>query len=272
MNGTRLLSLAHLSLGFALAMLVSGCAVPADSGGPSGTGAAAASPAGAAQPGATPGTQSTTQPATQRLRGRYTHMADTGSFVDCRTGQRLIVAIEGDNAALESAYLKTRQAPGIPVLATVDGRIESRVFMEGPARPMLIVESFVAAQGGYGCDGPIAQSPLQNTYWKFLSVRGSPVTVAQSEPYLVLASQDKRVSGSTGCNRMIGGYSVDGDRLNLSGVGGTMMMCPEGMEQERAILDVLGEVRRWRVYGDRLDLLGASGDVALAQLEARQMR
>lgn len=271
MNGSRLLSLAHLSLGFALAMLVSGCAVPADSGG---TGATAASPAGAAQPGSAAGAASTTQPATQRLRGRYTHMADTGSFVDCRTGQRLIVATEGDNAALESAYLKTRQAPGIPVLATVDGRIESRVFMEGPARPMLIVESFVAAQGGYGCDGPIAQSPLQNTYWKLLSVRGSPVTVAkdQTEPYLTLAPQDKRVSGSTGCNRVIGGYALDGDRLTFTGMGGTMMMCPEGMEQERAILDMLGEVRRWRVYGDRLDLLGASGDVALAQLEARQMR
>lgn len=211
---------------------------------------------------------------TQRLRGRYTHMADAGSFVDCGSGQRLMVATEGDNAALESAYLKTRPAPGIPVLATVDGRIESRVFMEGPARPTLIVERFVAAQGGYGCGGPLAQEPLENTYWKLLSVRGSPVTVAerQSEPYLVFQPQDRRIAGSSGCNRVIGGYSVDGDRLSLSQLAGTMMMCPQGMEQERAILDMLGAVRRWRIFGDRLDLLDESGEVTLAQLESRHMR
>lgn len=210
----------------------------------------------------------------QRLRGRYTYMADAGSFVDCRSGQRLMVATEGDNAALESAYLKTRPAPGIPVLATVDGRVESRVFTEGPARPMLVVERFVAVQAGHGCSGPLAQAPLENTYWKLLNVRGSPVTVdgQQAEPHLILRPRDKRVAGSGGCNRIIGGYSVDGDRLSLSQLAGTMMMCAHGMEQERAILDMLGAVRRWRIFGDRLDLLDDSGEVVLAQLESRHMR
>src|SRR5574341_322403 len=46
------------------------------------------------------------------VRGMYSYMADAGIFTECRTGKKFPVAQEGDNAALEAAYLKARQQPG----------------------------------------------------------------------------------------------------------------------------------------------------------------
>ncbi len=89
-------------------------------------------------------TASASAPA-QNLRGMYSYMADAGWFVDCRSGVRLAVAQEGDNAALEAAYSKDQSMPGAPLLATVEGRVEDRMPMEGPGpRPTLIVEKFIS--------------------------------------------------------------------------------------------------------------------------------
>jgi putative lipoprotein len=89
----------------------------------------------------------------QNLRGMYSYMADAGWFVDCRSGVRLAVAQQGDNAALEAAYSKGQSMPGAPLLATVEGRVEDRMPMEGPGpRPTLIVEKFISI-ASEGCSG-----------------------------------------------------------------------------------------------------------------------
>jgi uncharacterized lipoprotein YbaY len=81
----------------------------------------------------------------QQLRGMYSYTADAGWFVDCRSGVRLAVAQQGDNAALEAAYSKDRSVPGEPLLAMVEGRVEDRMPMEGSGpRPTLIVEKFIS--------------------------------------------------------------------------------------------------------------------------------
>ncbi len=90
-------------------------------------------------------------PPSRRLRGAFVHFADTGMFEDCLSGERLVVAHEGDNAALEAAYLKAASAPKASVLVAVDGHVEMRVNMEGPARPTLIVERFVKVLPGTEC-------------------------------------------------------------------------------------------------------------------------
>ena len=61
----------------------------------------------------------------------------------------------------------------------------------------------------------IANVPLTDTYWKLLEVDGQPIQVAEQmrEPNLVLHSEQSRLAGSGGVNRLIGGYTVDGDAL-----------------------------------------------------------
>ncbi len=118
-----------------------------------------------------------------------------------------------------------------------------------------------------------ATATLENTYWKLITLRGQPVEVAprQREPHLVLHQADRRVAGSGGCNSLAAGYTLDGDRLVFSRGIGTLMACAAGMEQERAFLDTLPAVARWRIEGQRLELLDAGGSV-VAQFESRHLR
>jgi uncharacterized lipoprotein YbaY/heat shock protein HslJ len=214
-------------------------------------------------------------PAAQRMRGIYTYLADAGVFTDCASGRKLPVVQSGDNAALESAYVGARAAPGALMLATVDGRVEMRLPVEGKeTRPMLVVERFVEIQPGADCPAQAGPATLENTYWKLVSLHGAPVQLAekQREPHLILQSQQKRLVGSSGCNRIAGAYTLDGERVSFSRTAGTMMACPQTvMELERAFLDTLAQVQRWRIDGKVCELLDASGDV-VAVFEARYLK
>lgn len=78
------------------------------------------------------------------LQGMYTYRADAGWFTQCGSGRRLLVAQEGDNAALEAAYARAEHEPGAAMRVVVEGRIEEREPMEGPSQPMLIVDRFLS--------------------------------------------------------------------------------------------------------------------------------
>ena len=225
-----------------------------------------------AGPGAAPATPATSSEGSRRLQGEYSYFADTGLFVDCATGQRLPVAQEADNAALESAYLAARPEPGAPLLATVEGRIEGRMPMEGPGpRPTLIVDRFVSIGAGK-CENRSTAS-LENTYWKLMRLGADPVSVAEGgrEPHFILQPGEKRVAGSGGCNRLLGGYTLDGDRLSFTQMAGTMMACPTGMETEQAFHAALQQVASWKIDGERLALFDAGG-TSLAEFESRYMK
>ena len=129
-----------------------------------------------------------------------------------------------------------------------------------------------------GCAGaaPPAHAPapatLENTYWRLVAVGGRPVTVsdAHREPHLVLHGNG-RLTGSGGCNRLTGGYRVDGQRLDFGMVAATRMMCAAGIEQETAFVSRLAGAPRWRIDGDRLILSDDRGDAAL-EFQAHVMR
>lgn len=121
---------------------------------------------------------------------------------------------------------------------------------------------------------PSEPSPaeLVNTYWKLLEVDGQPAVVADNrrEAHLILQLDDHRLVGSTGCNRLVGSYQLDGEQLTFSPAGTTMMMCPEElMRQERLVTAALTATRSWRITGQVLELL--DGAQVLARLEARHL-
>jgi heat shock protein HslJ len=69
-----------------------------------------------------------------------------------------------------------------------------------------------------GCNA--ATASLENTYWKLTQLRDSAISASpKNEPHLILDSETRRVSGSGGCNRLVGSYTLDGDRLNLRPYG-----------------------------------------------------
>jgi uncharacterized lipoprotein YbaY/heat shock protein HslJ len=209
----------------------------------------------------------------QNMRGMYSYMADAGWFVDCRSGVRLAVAQEGDNAALEAAYSKDQNMPGAPLLATVEGRVEDRMPMEGPGpRPTLIVEKFISISPE-GCSGPSSSAQLQNTYWKLMTLNNTPVESPEGtrELHLVLSSQDLRVKGFAGCNSFMGAYELEGAKITFSRVAGTMMACAGDMSIERRIHEMLGSVAGWKISGETLHLTNAQG-IPIATFESRYMK
>ena len=114
-----------------------------------------------------------------------------------------------------------------------------------------------------------ASTALENTNWKLTRLGDTPVSAAspQQQPNLILDSKTQRVSGSSGCNRMTGSYHVNGDELTFSQMAGTMMACISGMDTETTFLQALGQVKKWRVAGNELELLNDAGSV-VAHFEA----
>ena len=116
---------------------------------------------------------------------------------------------------------------------------------------------------------PMADAPLENTYWKLVGLHGTTIAVAekQREPHLILHPDGRRLTGSGGCNRLVGSYALEGPKLSFGRAAGTLLACPQGMEQERAFLDVLARVQGFKTSGQQLELLDAQG-AQLARLEA----
>lgn len=120
---------------------------------------------------------------------------------------------------------------------------------------------------------PAPNAELLNTYWKLVRLGDTPIVIEddQREPYFVLYSEDQRVGGYGGCNRLTGQYVLSEDTLTFSQVGATMMACTDGMEHERAFFDALGQGARWRIQGETLELLDANGQ-QVALFESRYLR
>ncbi|HEY0200782.1 MAG TPA: META domain-containing protein [Burkholderiaceae bacterium] len=120
-----------------------------------------------------------------------------------------------------------------------------------------------------------SDAPLENTYWKLVALGGQPTatpTNGQREAHLVLqAGPEARLSGSGGCNRLMGNYERKGDALRFPPVAATRMGCPEGMEQETAFLHALEQVAALRIKGRQLELLDAAG-IPILRFEATPQR
>jgi len=210
-----------------------------------------------------------------KISGLFVYMADAPVITLCDDGSRLPVAMEGDFRALQAAYQKARPPLGKALLASVEGQIASRPSMEESLPPLdtLVVERFISLSPQGSCGRVPGNLPLRGTYWKLVRLGEARVeaTAGQAGPQLVFASDTLQVSGSGGCNRITGGFTLEGDRLHLGPLAATMMACVNGMEQEQRFLKSLTQVERYRISGRQLQLLDGSGTV-LARFEGAAPR
>jgi heat shock protein HslJ len=116
-----------------------------------------------------------------------------------------------------------------------------------------------------------ATGSLENTEWKLVDLGNAPIHAASQlqEPYLLLDSQSHRVSGSGGCNRLMGSYQLSGNHLTFTQLAGTLMACEKGMDTEQAFNAVLAKTKRWKITGTNLIFLDADGH-PLARFEPRK--
>jgi len=100
------------------------------------------------------------------------------------------------------------------------------------------------------------RSPRE-VHWNLIELDGSPVAAAspESQPYLYLQAQGDRLSGSLGCNRLLGSYDLSGDSLQFHSLAATRMACANmSMDIEAKILDDLKLVTSFQISGEVLSL------------------
>lgn len=103
---------------------------------------------------------------------------------------------------------------------------------------------------------------LERTGWQVTSINGeAPVT--ERPPDLLF--RDGRIHASTGCNGISGSFAQDGDRLTITGMAMTLMLCEDtaAMQQETAVVDALKRVLGAFTEAGRLHLVDATGTVVL---------
>ena len=113
------------------------------------------------------------------------------------------------------------------------------------------------------------QAPLADTRWVPRRIGGKLVKSrdSQHEPWLLLDSKGRKVTGSGGCNRFTGDYDKGVQTLRMRFLTATRMACPE-LRGEAAFLKVLEQTWGYRITGRRLELLDERGAV-LGELEER---
>jgi len=111
---------------------------------------------------------------------------------------------------------------------------------------------------------------LESTSWRLVSLPGqTPAAIAALAQAPTARFESGRVTGFAGCNRLTGSYTLQGNRLTIGGVAGTMMACPEpAMSIERALHAALTGTLSYAIAGDRLSLTAGSGAVLLFDKEA----
>jgi heat shock protein HslJ len=103
------------------------------------------------------------------------------------------------------------------------------------------------------------QGTLEGTYWRATELAGkaTPSQRSTREPHLEF--KEGRVSGSDGCNRVMGSYELKGDAIAFGQVAGTQMACGHTIELERAFRDILVRATRVAITAEALSLFDSSG-------------
>lgn len=94
--------------------------------------------------------------------------------------------------------------------------------------------------------------------WRAETIRNRGV-MGKPESVLEIA-EDGKVSGTAGCNRIMGQMTVSGAHINFSPMSTTRMLCAEDvMDQEGKFLAALGDARLWRIDEQRDKLILVDG-------------
>ena len=115
---------------------------------------------------------------------------------------------------------------------------------------------------------PMAPPSLRGTLWKLQALQDSsgPTLIEPPgrPPELMLAVDQERVSGTDGCNRLMGAFQLAEEELSFSRLASTKMAClPEVMAFERRYSEALALVRRWSIDKRNLLLQDATGRTLL---------
>ncbi|MEP3280394.1 MAG: META domain-containing protein [Stappiaceae bacterium] len=118
--------------------------------------------------------------------------------------------------------------------------------------------AFLASQAG----GKDVSSKLIGN-WTILDEKGNPVAQSDSVPTISF-KPGQRLQAFSGCNRMMGSWSIDSDVLSIAHLPTTRMMCSEdAIAFEEHFGESLAAVQGFSVTQDGLQLRDSAGAVLL---------
>lgn len=115
-------------------------------------------------------------------------------------------------------------------------------------------------------DGGPTQVGLEAVDWRLTDVLEEGGDLLHVDPQVLATAtfSDGRVTGSTGCNRYVGTFTLDGGSMRLSGIASTLMACPPPSSTvEAAFLMALDHVEAFDLTAEGLDLQSTDGTVLL---------
>lgn len=141
------------------------------------------------------------------------------------------------------------------------------------AMPAIVLAAVLVA----GCQGegvtqtpaseaPSDSSPLVGRTFLSSSVTGYQL-VATSRISLSF-TDDGKLNAQAGCNHLFGNLAIEGDKLNVSDMGGTDMACDKPlMDQDDWFIKFMTAKPTWKLDGDELVLAGSGTEIKLLDRE-----
>lgn len=200
---------------------------------------------------------------TFRLDGMFRVGPVAGLFTECVTARTFYLSPEGAEAEMDRAWTQATPRREAQIYASIVGRFA--------ADGQLAVERFLGLDRGQTCPLPAPSSAsLRDTDWRVASIDGAPLKVEAQRQLPTLTLDDNGLySGSTGCNRVTGGYTLDAKGLRFAPGAVTRMACePEAEDTERRFLAALAAVTEAHLAATTLELQDTAGAKRL-RLEAR---
>jgi heat shock protein HslJ len=182
-----------------------------------------------------------------------TYTTGGGGAISIETAAMTEIACEEPLMRLETAY--TAALSEVDSYEIVDGG--DGLVLSGGETPLT-----------YIAERPVG---LEGTRWEVSGiVTGDAVssTIAGAEAELTLDAGS--LTGFTGCNRMTGSYTADGEgSISFSAIATTKMACePAVMDQERQIVAALEATTTYAIEGSTMSLSDADGALVLTLVAA----
>jgi len=171
------------------------------------------------------------------------------------------VAFEGDNVALEKAYLQETNGTGSYIKVEVKAKVLKRPKMEGNSdEDTLLIEEFIRLESDADCTIQHASVPITNNYWKLMTLYGKEVKTATNEREShILLREGLNGAGAlkvvTGCNILPGDYKLDENTIffHLKTSEKKEEAC-KNVDIEKNFLAALARTSYWEIKGENLTL------------------
>lgn len=114
-----------------------------------------------------------------------------------------------------------------------------------------------------GCPSKKVMAPEQvfNKEYSVVAINGTKLEVSEEEqPTMAFDWAEKRVAGTTGCNRYFSQFEINGTEIKFQKAGSTMMACPD-MTIENQFLSSLEKVKKYESSKEGIRLMDENNNV-----------